>query len=168
MLANPDKIIQQANSIATVYQRASESSIHVEVSDLASAGILAAVRGRPIQYGIIDELRKVGGRTGVIDKRQFQIPESHDHGVEPEYVVRLALKRCGVIMLDCLPPRLRKVILLRYWHCLKQAEVGVIMGFAVTNDGLTCGRVSQLERQACQIIKTELEKRGIKSLRHVI
>ena len=177
MLANPDKIIEYANCMAMSSARTAESYIHVEADDLAGAAILAAVKGQPMRYGIIDELRRTGcrnsydrqtGRLNVYDHRREQLDESHDIGEEPDYLIRLALKRCGVLMLDCLPPRLRRVILLRYWHCLSQVEVARVFGLTVCNNGNSAPRISQLEKKACKIIAEELARRGIRSMRHVI
>jgi RNA polymerase sigma factor (sigma-70 family) len=84
-----------------------------------------------------------------------------DVPIDPEYVAKLALKRCGVIMLEALPPRYRKLMLLRYWHQLSNAETAREMGVS------PC-RVSQIEKLACKIIAAELERRGIRSLRDVV
>lgn len=81
--------------------------------------------------------------------------------VEPDAVVRLALKRCGVLMLESLPARLRKVLLLRYWHNLNNAETADQMK-------VSTGRISQMEKRAAELLRAELERRGIKSLRDVI
>ncbi len=165
-------MIGHATRLATAYAVHVEPRMHVEVDDLAGAALLAKAQGRRLENGIVDELRKIGGRSSRVshrqlihsrsDKLQGQIGEGFDMaGPEPQYVVRLALKRCGVLMLDCLPERERRVMLLRYWHDLTQAE-------AAAELGVTPGRVGQIERAACKVIAAELARRGIRSMRDVV
>ncbi len=160
-------MIQQAEKMAMAFARSAESRVHVEASDLAGAALLAHVQGRAMRYGIVDELRRLYGRESNPRPLVDQLSESYQGTVEPDYIVPLALKRCGVLMLDCLPERLRRLIMLRYWHGLSQVETGRELGFTVSG-GVACCRVSQLEKQACGIIARELRRRGIRSMRDVI
>lgn len=150
-------------------QRVAFGRYHVELDDIIEhisyRWAQAQANGSSFSFdgAAIDCLRTVGGREGRKPitnllhcqfLREPRVPES-------DYVVPLALKRCGVLMLDCLPERLRRVIMLRYWHGLTQKEVALEMD-------LSFGRISQLERDACRIIARELARRGIRSMRDVI
>lgn len=181
LLENPDKMIRNAEAAARTFANSVRSRFFVEADDLAGPAIMAGLAGRPMKLGIIDELRRIGGRDVPNAEASLrrgshrtnfllsQFPENAVVGIgEPKYIAQLALKKCGVLMLDCLPEKLRRVIMLRYWHGLTQIEVGREMGFALGKNGRNCGRVSQLEMQACALIAAELKRRGIRSMRDVM
>lgn len=177
-------MIAYADRIAGSMRALISSRFHVEHDDLAGAAILGAIQGRPMKYAVIDEIRKIGGRGhgNLVDpvkhRRVFQLHEDYDRAAHPKCIVGLALKRCGVIMLEFLKaipknpitqggawkfkPELRyNVIMLRYWHQLNQRETADQLG-------LSQERIGQIEREACKLIRAELERRGIKSLRDVV
>lgn len=171
-------MILKATAAATSLAAAVRSRFFIEADDLVGPAIMAGLAGRPLKFGIIDELRKLGGRRTASPVSELRGKHVHflanqfgEHDVvgiaEPKYTVQLALKKCGVLMLSCLPERHRKVIMLRYWHQLSQFEVGQLMGFTTFPPG-SCPRVSQLETEACRIIARELALRGIRSMRDVI
>lgn len=178
-------MIGMANVLAARYVPAVASRFHVEKDDLVGPALLAVVKGRKkMQHAIIDELRRIGGdprypthRTNFVHE---QIPPRIVERSEPEgETARIALKRCGVLMVECLKhrqpkkvgaiggghrlkPKLRyKIIMLRYWHQLNQTETALYLG-------LTPSRVAQIEREALGVLREELERRGIKSLRDVV
>jgi DNA-directed RNA polymerase specialized sigma24 family protein len=193
-------MIAQAKRAAACGADIARSRFFVEADDLVGPAIMAALAGRPMRFGVIDGLRSLGGRLGnsTVARRSgqtgaaskflaHQFEEKQEVGTaEPNYIARLALKRCGVLILDCLPPRLRKVMLLRYWHDLTQVEVGRIMGFTITETARptskgasrshfpkgtiwrNCSRVQQLEREAIELIRGELQRRGIRSMRDLM
>jgi DNA-directed RNA polymerase specialized sigma24 family protein len=129
----------------------------IDREDIASAAILACVRTptRYVRGAVIDAIRSV------VLRQEDQLSAANCEPVEPDYVARLALKRCGVLMLNCLHPTRRRVILLRYWWMLTQAETAVELG-------ISPGRVGQLEREACAQLRCVLEERGIRSMRDVV
>jgi DNA-directed RNA polymerase specialized sigma24 family protein len=161
--------------------------MYVELDDvysfiLCNATIRKLRGGTPSLKGLaIDYLRSVGGDTRKASVKTLFLHEQYptarhpvgitaDDHVAPiefdradsdDYITRLALKRCGVVMLDILPARLRRIMLLRYWHGLSQSE-------AARESKLSSTRMAQLEQQAVKLIRAELARRGIKSLRDVI
>ena len=161
------EVIQLAEDLSGILVRRAAGrpdALHFEHSDMVDAGILGHYEGRPIKYAILDERRRMGGNRAGRSTFQAlnQLQANTDRVVPtPKYIARLALKRCGVLMLDILPQRLRRVMLLRYWHELTQKEVSLELG-------VTAGRVSQIETQSCAILARELRRRGIRSLMDVI
>ena len=157
-----------------------QTRFHVEPSDVESYVLgeltLRLLRGGKlgrIQSIVTDYLRNVGGREQEQPHSwgyrflHEQFGKDYDAPVDCDYVARLALKRCGVLMLECLPKKLRRLMILRYWHDLSQLETGRLLGYAIVN-GRSCPRVSQLELLACKMIAKELERRGIKSMRDLV
>jgi DNA-directed RNA polymerase specialized sigma24 family protein len=145
--------------------------VYVELDDVNSfvlgyATIRILKGGKPSLRGLaIDYCRTLGGdqrkRSAHTRFLHEQLPHDFDRADSNDNTARLALKRCGVVMLDSLPARLRKIMLLRYWHGLSQSETA-------RESKLSPARVHQLEQQAAKLIRAELARRGIKSLRDVM
>lgn len=80
---------------------------------------------------------------------------------DADNLVRLALKRCGVLMLGCLNEKQRRVMMLLYWHGLTAKE-------AAAEIGISTMTLFFHRKNACRVIAAELARRGIKSMRDVI
>lgn len=80
---------------------------------------------------------------------------------EDDNIVRLALKRCGVLMLGCLNDKQRRVMMLLYWHGLTAKETASEIGISTMT-------VFFHRKNACKVIAAQLALRGIKSMRDVI
>lgn len=149
-----------------------------EREDMIQIGMLGAVRVAPRlkQLGMAaKQYLSVRARGAVKDYNRVELgtrrasriswkqlsDSTQAEDLDCDYYARTALHKCGVLMLNCLHESRRRVIMLRYWHGLTQAETAAELG-------LTPGRIGQIEREACKLIAEELKRRGIKSMRDVI
>jgi len=113
--------------------------------------------------GARDYMRKQGCHGTVGSKRGTVVEHAAFTGQEPapgNLLEAMALEKCGLAMLGMLSDRLRRVVLLRYWHDLTIREVAAEMSLSIP-------RIHQLLTKAHRIIKTELEARGVHGMADV-